>query len=163
MGHDRRPIPKPLGRGEDGQGLVPTLAGFAVVLVMILVVSQVAFDLYARSAVSSAAIDAARSVADDSSSANFPAGETAAIARAQMRAVAALGAYGHTTDFRWAILPSPDQPETVALRVHFDLRGSRYSLVGPLVLPGLNQFDRTVRVRIERIVCRPGETCTSIR
>ena len=162
MGQERRPIPDPLGRGEEGQGLIPTLAGFAVVLVMILVVSQVAFDLYARSAVSSAAIDAARSVADDRSSVDFPAGETAAIARAQQRAVAALGAYGHTTDFHWAILPSPVQPETVSLRVHFDLRGSRYSLVGPLVLPGLNQFDRTVRVRIERIVCRPGDTCTSL-
>lgn len=163
MGQARRPIPDPVARGEEGQGLIPTLAGFAVVLVMILVVSQVAFDLYARSAVSSAAIDAARSVADDRSSAGFPAGETAAIARAQQRAMAALGAYGHTTDFRWAILPSPDRPETVSLRVRFDLRGSRYSLVGPLALPGLNQFDRTVRVRIERIVCRPGDTCTSVR
>ena len=64
MGQERRPIPDPVGLGEEGQGLIPTLAGFAVVLVMILVVSQVAFDLYARSAVSSAAIDAARSVAE---------------------------------------------------------------------------------------------------
>ncbi|GAC1313275.1 MAG: hypothetical protein NVSMB12_04690 [Acidimicrobiales bacterium] len=133
-----------------------------MVLVILLVVTQVAFDLYARSAVTSAAIDAARSVADDRSSLTYPSGETAAIAQAEQRASAALGAYGRTTAFHWSLLPSADRPEIVALRVRFDLRGSRYSLVGPLTLPGLDRFDRTVRVRIERLVCPPGDVCAPV-
>ena len=149
-------------RDEAGQGLIPTVAGFAVFLIMILVVTQVAFDLYARSAVTTAAVDAARSVADDRSSSTYPSGEEVAISHAQERAIAALGDYGRATGFQWSLLPSADRPETVALRVHFDLRASRYSLVGPLVLPGLNQFYRTVRVRIEHIVCPPDRVCTSI-
>lgn len=150
-------------RGESGQGLIPTVAGFGVVLVMLLVVTQVTFDLYARSAVTSAALDAAREVADYQASASYPddpAAETAATARAQRRAASALGSYGAAVDFRWAFIPAPDQPEVVALRVHFDLRRSRYNLTGPLRLPGLNQFDRTVQARIERIVCPAGRSCS---
>jgi hypothetical protein len=38
---------------------VPTLFGFVVILVILLFTTQVAFDLYARSAVTSAAVEAA--------------------------------------------------------------------------------------------------------
>ncbi|GAC1305955.1 MAG: hypothetical protein NVSMB16_01660 [Acidimicrobiales bacterium] len=85
-----------------------------------------------------------------------------AVRQAQDRAGRALGAYGRVTSFRWNLLPTAADPSEVELRAHFDLRGTRYSLLGPLALPGLNQFDRTVRVRIERLVCRRGQTCEGI-
>ena len=146
--------------------MIPTLAGFAVVLVLLLFATQVAFDLYARSAVTAAALDAVRSVADDHQAASYtgnPDAASAAAAQAQARAMSALGRYGKVTSFQWAFLPDPGQPQVVSLRVRFDLRGGRLSLVGPLTLPGLNRFDRTVRARVERVVCPPGQTCTVVR
>jgi hypothetical protein len=48
---------------ETGTGLVGSVAGFAVFLVLLLLAAQVMFDLYARSAVTAAAFDAATKVA----------------------------------------------------------------------------------------------------
>lgn len=157
-------------RDDHGQGLIPTLAGFTVVLVLVLFASQVLFALYARSAVTAAAVDAARSVADYGRAASYrgtPAGgpdpaEQAAIDQARQRFDEALGAYGSQTRFDLSLEPTDGEPQQVVLHVGFDLRASRFSLVGPLILPGLNRFDRTVRVRIERIVCPSGRTCTVV-
>ncbi len=134
---------------------------------LILLASQVVFDLYARSAVSSAAVDAARSIAEavrtaDSQGPSGAPTEQAAIEEARQRFESALGAYGSQTRFELLLTPDANAPDEVVLRVGFDLRGSRYSLVGPLVLPGLNRFTRTVRVRVEHIVCPRGRTCTVI-
>ncbi len=139
---------------------------------LILLASQVVFDLYARSAVSSAAVDAARSIAEAVRTADSQGlsgapteqapTEQAAIEVARQRFESALGAYGSQTRFELSLTPDANAPDEVVLRVGFDLRGSRYSLVGPLVLPGLNRFTRTVRVRVEHIVCPRGRTCTII-
>jgi len=144
--------------GELGQGLIPTVAGFTVVLILVLFATQVAFDLYARTAVTAAALDAARSVASSSG----PTTGDAALQSAETRARGALGAYGVATSFRWDLLPSPAGPQEVHLTVSFDLTRSRYSLVGPLTLPGLSHFSRTVRVRIERVTCPHGATCAVV-
>ena len=48
---------------ERGAGLVGTVAGITVILVLLLFATQVLVDLYARSAVTAAAYDAARQVA----------------------------------------------------------------------------------------------------
>ncbi|GAC1589819.1 MAG: hypothetical protein NVS3B21_06790 [Acidimicrobiales bacterium] len=152
-------------RSEAGQGLIPTVAGFGVVLLLLLLATQVTFDLYARSAVTAASVDAARAVADERQSAAYgtnPDAAMLAVQQAQDRAGRALGAYGRVTSFRWNLLPTAADPSEVELRAHFDLRGTRYSLVGPLALPGLNQFDRTVRVRVERLVCRPDQACKAV-
>lgn len=164
------PQPSPDGRdrmarSQAGQGLIPTVAGFGVVLILLLLATQVTFDLYARSAVTAASVDAARAVADERQSAAYGTSAdaaTLAVRQAQDRAGRALGAYGRVTSFRWNLLPTAADPSEVELKAHFDLRGTRYSLLGPLALPGLNQFDRTVRVRVERLVCRKGQTCAGV-
>jgi hypothetical protein len=146
---------------------VPTFFGFAVVLVIVLFATQVVFDLYARSAVTSAAVGAARSVAGFASSQHYGATPTSgpdpseqdAIAAAEARARAALGRYGDVTSFTWRFLPSTGVPQQVEVRVHFNLSGSSFDLARPLALPGLNAFDRTVRVRVERITCPVGGGC----
>jgi hypothetical protein len=138
-----------------------------VVVILALFATQVVFDLYARSAVTSAAVEAARSVAGFTSSHAYgatPTGgmdifERQAIAAAEARARAALGRYGDVTTFAWRFLPSDAAPTEVELRVRFDVNGSTFDLTRPLALPGLNRFDRTVRVRVERIVCPTDAPC----
>jgi len=143
---------------------VPTLFGFAMVLVMVLFATQVVFDLYARSAVTSAAVEAARTVAGfasgESSAGNaVAAGQQQAVAVAEGRARAALGRWGEVTSFSWRFLPPDGPPAIVELEVRFDATAAGFNLSRPLALPGLNRFDRTVRVRIERITCPPGSAC----
>ena len=126
-----------------GQGLIPTLGGFAVVLAALLLATQVAFDLYARSAVTAVAVDAARAVAR-----GMPP------ATSEQRARSELGAYAAVTTFEWVA----SGPREVVLRMSFDLRATRLRLVP---LPGLNRFTRTIRVQVERLVCPTGRTCTT--
>src|SRR5260370_32282159 len=63
----RRPAaesdPTPTLPSERGTGVIGTMIGFAVFLVLLLVAVQVLFDLYARSAATAAAFDAARTAA----------------------------------------------------------------------------------------------------
>jgi hypothetical protein len=130
--------------------------------VIALFATQVVFDLYARSAVTSAAVEAARSVAGFTASETYgasTASEQQAVTAAEDRARLALGRYGDVTTFAWRFLPSDAAPREVELRVRFDLSGSSFDLARPLALPGLNRFDRTVRVRVERIVCPDSGGC----
>ncbi|MHB8464307.1 MAG: hypothetical protein ACYDH6_18315 [Acidimicrobiales bacterium] len=122
---------------------MPTLVGFAVILTCLLLATQVTFDLYARSAVTAAAVDAARAVARGASP-----------SMSEQRARDALGAYGRATRFRW----SAEDGKVVSLTVSFDLGRSSYALVS---LPFLNRFARTVRVRTERVVCPSARRCTA--
>lgn len=151
-------------RSENGQGLIPTLFGFAVVLVILLFATQVVFDLYARSAVTSAAVEAARSVAGFASSEAYAApgaasAEQRVVATAEARARAALGRWGGVTTFTWRFLPPDGPPTAVELEVRFDAGAAGFDLARPLALPGLNRFDRTVRVRVEHITCPPSTPC----
>ena len=141
-----------------------------VILLIVLFATQVVFDLYARSAVTSVAVEAARSVAGFDSSQGYGAygrganddpyqSEQQAIGTAEDRARAALGRYGEVTSFTWRFLPSEAAPQVVELRVRFNLSGSSLDLAHPLALPGLNALDRTVRVRVERIICPDAGPC----
>ncbi len=127
------------------------MLGFAVVLILLLLAVQVVFALYARTVVTATAVSAARSVA-----AYHPNGQSTgeAEASAEQRARSQLGGYASVTTFEW--IPSPDH---VVLRVGFDLRASGFNIVGAF-LPGLGRFHRTVRVRIERLVC--ARPCTVV-
>jgi hypothetical protein len=136
-------------------------------MMLALFATQVAFDLYARSVVTSAAVEAARSVAGFASSEAYGTtggtlSEEQAIAAAETRARDALGRYGDVTSFTWRFLPSDAEPLEVELRVRFDLSGSTFDLARPLALPGLNRFDRTVRVRVERITCPGATMCNAL-
>lgn len=124
-------------RTEEGTGLVGSTAGILVFLVFLLLGVQVLFDLYARSAVTAAAFDAARVVAGTDAGAT-PAAEADAEATARH----VLGRYGSGAEFRWAV-----DADAVALTVH--VRSP--SLVPALVARplSLDTIDRTVRMRRE--------------
>jgi hypothetical protein len=129
-----------------------------------LFTTQVVFDLYARSAVTSAAVEAARSVAGFASGeANVANGTIAsqqeAVAVAERRARTSLGRWGAVTTFAWRFLPVDGPPTSVELEVRFDATAAGFNLAGPLALPGLNRFDRTVRVRVEHVTCPAGAPC----
>ena len=135
--------------------------GFAVVLVLLLFAVQVIFDLYARSVVTLATVEAAHSVADYSESSAYegPGGASAlatAESQAETEAEARLGGYARQVSFEWA--PSPPAGE-VELTASFEMGGSSFDMFR---LPFLDHFSRTVRVRIEQIVCPANATCTVV-
>lgn len=125
--------------GEAGTGLVSSVFGVAVFLVLLLVAVQVTFDLYGRSAVTAAALGAASTVAGSD------AGATAAAqAEATTDARATLGSYGRDATFAWHV-----SPQAVELTV---------SVHNPSVLPafaasglGLSSWSRSVVVRREMV------------
>jgi hypothetical protein len=140
---------------EAGTGLVGSLAGFMVFVVLLLVAAQVLFDLYARSAVTAAAFDAARRVAGYDL-VTLPADQIIeAEAAAEMQARQTLGRYGREVLFTWTLTSS-----VVELRIQ---------AVNQRLLPatlarsiGIDRIDRTVRVRAERLVCASAAPCRSV-
>lgn len=112
-------------------------------LVLLLLAVQVLFNLYAASAVTAAAYDAARIVAG----ADVAAGAGSldgARADAEAGAVHTLGRYGARVHFDWDV----DDPDVVQLHVVAANPGFLpVALRRPL---GFDRVDRTVRVRVER-------------
>jgi hypothetical protein len=137
---------------EHGTGLIGSLAGFAAFIVLVLLAGQVLFDLYARSAVTAAAFDAARRVAGFDIATLPPDQLSQAEADAVTQARATLGRYGAAATFTWTLTPT-----TVALRVQ---------MTNPSLVPagfghplGIDTIDRSVRVQAERLVCPVGDPC----
>jgi hypothetical protein len=131
-------------RDERGTGLVGTVAGVAVVLVLLLFAAQVLLDLYARSAVTAAAYDAARHVAAARVDHGAGAALAAAEAQAEQRARRELGRYGQRITFTWSV-----DAETVRLRVR-----AATPHVGVRAVPSvlhLDHVDRSVTVRVEKL------------
>ena len=124
---------------QRGIGLVGSLAGVVAFLSFLLFAVQLAYDLYATSAVTSAAFDAVRVVAGGDAA----SGDTArADAEESVRRV--LGRYGDRVAFTWSV-----DDDVVALRVQ---------ATNPSFLPAalrrplrLDEVDRTVRARVERL------------
>lgn len=124
---------------ETGTGLLGSLVGVTIFLVLLLVSVQVLFDLYARSAVSAAVFDAARIVAGSDAAAN-PSAEVDAEAGAREE----LGRYGAGASFRWDVTA-----EEVSLTVKVR---SRSVLPAALASPlGLDVISRGAMVRRERV------------
>lgn len=123
---------------EDGTGVIGTVFGVTVFLVLLLFAVQVLVGLYATSVVTASTYDAARIVAGSDQ------GDSAAgRADAEAAARGQLGRFGHQTAFQW-------ENDAEAVRLH--VRARR-----PTVLPrslvssvGLSDIDRTVTVRSER-------------
>ncbi|MDQ1402568.1 MAG: hypothetical protein QOG03_884 [Actinomycetota bacterium] len=131
-------------RGEDGTGLIASTAGIMVFLVLLLLAVQVLFNLYATSAVTAAAYDAARIVAGADVASGAPSLE-AARADAEAGAQRTLGRYSSRTRFDWNV----DDPDVVQLHVVAQNPGFLpIALRRPL---GFDRVDRTVRVRVERV------------
>lgn len=126
-------------RDHSGTGVVATIVGVAVFLVLLLLATQVLFDLYARSAVAAVAFDAARIVAGSDAGAS-----AASLARAEDAARADLGVYSRGARFRWQVTAN-DVELTVA--VHNPSLLPRV-VVGSL---GLDEVTRSAVVARERV------------
>jgi hypothetical protein len=123
---------------EAGTGLIGASAGVTVFLVLMLLAVQVLFNLYATSAVTAAAYDAARIAAGFDGD---PAGRWAA--ENHVRQV--LGRYAEAADVEVQMTPQPDD---VVLTVTASNPGFLpVALRRPLAF---DTIERTVRVRIER-------------
>ena len=121
--------------GERGAGLIGTIAGVTVFLAFLLFAVQLLFNLYATSAVTAAAYDAARLVAG---------GEQPDVARAEDHARQVLGRYADRISFDWTV-----DDDVVALRVTAENPTFLLPALGGSL--GFDEIDRTVRVRVERL------------
>ncbi|HEY4377237.1 MAG TPA: hypothetical protein VGM93_08760 [Acidimicrobiales bacterium] len=121
-----------------------TVAGVVVFLAFLLFAVQLTFDLSATSAVSAAALDAARTVA----SRDVDHADADAVREAQVdgerRARSELGRLGNRATFTWRV-----DDDDVQLRVQ---------VTNPRFLPpgldrpvGFDRIDRTVSIRVERV------------
>lgn len=86
-------------QGDRGAGLVSTFAGFLVFLVFLLFACQTLLGLFARSSVSAAAFDGARSVADRGILPPDELDQAQAEAESRMRQL--LGQAGAQSSFDW--------------------------------------------------------------
>ncbi|MBA2497762.1 MAG: hypothetical protein H0V33_11845 [Acidimicrobiia bacterium] len=130
--------PPPPRRVERGAGLISSIGGLLVFLVLLTVATHLLVGLYARSEVTDAAYQAARRVAVSGA----PRDE---IAFAQAAAARRMGDVGNDATFEWTV-----NAEVVRLRV----QAAAPSLLLPIVSDGLGveRIDRTVTVRIEEPV-----------
>lgn len=124
---------------DHGSGLIPTVTGVTIFLLLLLLAVQVVFNLYAASAVQAAAFDAARLVAAEGS--DLSAAQ--AVAEGHVRTV--LGRYGD------------DHVESVQVALDGDavlltVKARNRSLLPRLLPDGLasDTVERSARVRIER-------------
>ena len=130
----RTPRRRSARSGADaGAGLIGTIAGVAVFLAFLLLAVQLLFNLYATSAVTAAAYDAARVVA----------GSDGDVTSAEQRARQVLGRYARRVSFEWSV-----DADTIALRVRAKNPTFLLPALGGAV--GFDEIDRTVRVRVER-------------
>ena len=123
-------------RGDAGTSLIGSLAGVVVFLCFLLFAVQVSYDLYATSAVTSAAFDAVRVAAGADGS---ETGRDAAEAHARH----VLGRYSQRVSFTWS-----QNDDSVTLRVEATNPGFLpATLRRPL---RIDRVDRTVTARLER-------------
>lgn len=120
-------------RGEAGAGVVATLVGGVVFLAFLLFAVQVAIGLYTDSVVGAVAYDAAKTVAGADAG-----GRPEAAAVATREARRSLGRIGDRATFTWAT-----EGDDVVLRVRVPRPR--------LLLAGLPDVERTMRVRIEAV------------
>ena len=131
---------------ERGAGVIGTMIGAGVFLLLLLFAVQVLVGLYTRSVLTAAAYDAAKAVAG----ADAGAGRDAASrADAEANAQAQLGEWGQKVSFQWDVCGDV---------VRLTARGPR-----PLFLPpaltgpvGLGDVVRTVTVRKEQVLGPDG-------
>ena len=123
---------------ESGAGVISSMVGVLVFLLLLLFAVQVIYGLYATSVVTAVTYDAAKAVAGSD-------GGGEAMAEAQRRATDQLGRYGDDVSFDWA------RSDEDAIRL--TVRAQRPSFF-PRELVGdsfLGQIVRTVRVRVEKV------------
>jgi hypothetical protein len=127
--------------GRDrGAGLIGTIGGVVVFLTLLTFAVQLLFNLYATSAVTAVAHDAARAAAGGLAGTD----PEASIADAEADARAALGRYGERLEFDWDI-----DARRVQLTIGADHPRVAISAVASVF--GFNRVERTVEIRIEEV------------
>lgn len=129
--------------GDDGTGLIATLAAVLVFLALLLLAVQILVDRYATTALTSAAFDGARMVAGARSDHADPEAQAAARVRAEAAMRDELGQFGRTMQIDWR----GTDADTVQVRLRGD--APRFLLPGLAHDLGAEHLDRTVRVRVE--------------
>lgn len=133
-------------RGEAGAGILGTVLGAGVFLLLLLFAVQVLVGLYATSVVTAATYDAAKSVA------GADVGESPlAKADAERTAQAQLGDFGRRVSFQWGEVD--EDGDSLVDVVLLSARAPRPSFLPRSLLGGvgLGDIERTVRVRLERV------------
>ena len=130
----------PAARRDRGAGLLSTSFGILFFVGFLFFAVQLLFNLYATSVVTSAAYDAARSVATAPSQPATQRQVDAAVDHAR----SLLGKYSDRVVFDWDL----SDPDVVRLHVH----AVNPRLLAPPLdhLVGLDVIDRTVVVRVEK-------------
>lgn len=114
-----------------------------VFLTLLTFAVQLLFNLYAASAVTAVAHDAARRVA--SQAADVGEAELAqVVADAELEARQALGRYGERLEFTWSV-------DTSTVRVSIGAEHPRVAIRPVAEAFGFNRVDRTVAVRVEDV------------
>lgn len=132
------------GPPDRGAGLLSSAAGLLVFLGFLLLAVQLLVDLHAQSVVSDAAYSGARAVAGARVDHDDPGAVDEARRDAEARVRSLLGRQGASARFDW----SASSADEVALRVVVD--NPRFAVPGLPVHLGVDQVDRTVRLRVER-------------
>jgi hypothetical protein len=128
---------------DRGAGLIGSIAGVTVFLAFLLFTVQLLMNLHTTSMVSSAAHEAARTVAQAALVDGEGTVVASARARGEQRARTVLGEFGHRVRFDW----SASTADTVVLRVRAE--ALRFTIPGLPARLGFDQVDRTVHVRVE--------------
>lgn len=131
-------------RSDRGAGLIGTIGGVLVFLVLLTFAVQLLFNLYATSAVTAAAHDAAHMVASGDLDHDDPVAMEWATADAEAAARSLLGRYGERASFSWAF--DDDHVTLTVTATHPPLAVHHVSGVF-----GLNEVVRSVTVRREQL------------
>jgi hypothetical protein len=127
---------------DRGAGLIGTIGALVVFLTLLTFAVQLLYNLYATSAVTAVAYDAASMVAADGVDHDDPTALALAVEDAEAHAREILGRYGDRADFRWDLTP-----ERVRLTIHAD--NPRIAMTRVTGVFGLNDVERSVEVRVE--------------
>lgn len=144
LSHTLRPA-RPGPSREAGQTLVSSVAAVAVFLGFLFFAVHLVISLYATTSVTGEAYSAARKVA----SADIDHGDPGEVARAQRQAEADLrGSMGGYSER----IESLDWSDSTADVVSLHIRAQNPSFLVFATAPlGVEQIDRTVEVRVERV------------
>ena len=131
-------------RGEDGTGLIASLAGLLVFLAFLLFAVQTLVALHTRSVVTDAAYEGARAVAGARVDHTDPASVAAAQADATELVRRLLGRFGDRVEIDW----SGTTADSISLTVRARPPGFLWAALRG---PGAALIDRTVHVRVEEM------------
>jgi len=131
-------------RGEEGAGLIASLAGLLAFLALLLFAVQTLVALHTRSVVTDAAYEGARAVAGARVDHTDPTAVAMAEADASARVRSLLGRFGDKVQFDW----SASTADTVSLTVRARPPGFLWAALRG---PGAAIVDRTVHVRVEEM------------